>query len=217
VTHEPLQRVSTVDQLAAALRDRILAGDLAPGRRLIERELVEAYDVARHTLRAALRRLEADGLVRVEPNRGARVASLSPEDLADLFALRLALEREAAYLALERGGGRLPETVHDAAKRLNALAQRRRTPWNELAHAHHVVHASLVAAARAPRIARAYAALSAELDLFLSQLRPVWTRERLGPDHLALVRDLERVGPEVLREHMAQALQALHANGRARD
>jgi hypothetical protein len=45
----------------------------------------------------------------------------------------------------------------------------------------------------------------------------VWTRERLGPDHLALVRDLERVGPEVLREHMAQALPALHANGRARD
>jgi len=213
MTPAPLERASTVDQLAAALRDRILAADLEPGRRLVERELVEAYDVARHTLRAALRRLEADGLVRVEPNRGARVASLSQDDLVELFALRLALEREAAHLALERGGGRLPAPVHDAATRLNALAARRRTPWNELAHAHHVVHASLVAAASAPRIARAYAALSAELDLFLSQLRPVWTRERLGPDHLALVRDLERDGPEVLREHMAQALRALRAGG----
>ena len=49
------------------------------------------------------------------------------------------------------------------------------------------------------------------MDLFLSQLRPVWTRARLGPDHLALVRDLERDGPDVLREHMALALRALHA------
>jgi DNA-binding GntR family transcriptional regulator len=205
----PLRRASTVDQLAALLRERILAGDLAPGRRLIERELVETYDVARHTLRAALRRLEAEGLVRVEPNRGARVADLSHDDLVALFALRLALEREAAHLALERGGGRLPASVHDAARDLNRRAQRRRTPWNELAAAHHRVHEALVASGGAPRIVRAYAALTTELDLFLSQLRPVWTRERLGPEHLALVRDLEHDGPDVLRAHMAQALDAL--------
>jgi DNA-binding GntR family transcriptional regulator len=213
MTPEPLRRASTVDQLAAALRERILDGDLEPGRRLVERELVDAYDVARHTLRAALRRLETDGLARLEPNRGARVASLSPDDLGELFALRLALEREAAHLALGRGGGRLPAAVHDAARELNRLAQRRRTSWKDLAAAHHRVHEALVAAAGAPRIERAYAALSTELDLFLSQLRPVWTRERLGPDHLALVRDLERDGPDVLREHMAQALRALRPRG----
>ena len=204
-----LQPASTVDQLAAALRERILDGDLEPGRRLVERELVEAYDVARHTLRAALRQLEADGLVRVEPNRGARVAELSPDDLGELFALRLALEREAAHLALERGEGRLPRAVHDAAERLDRLAGRQRTSWNELSRAHEGVHRGLVAAASAPRIERAYDALSTELALFLSQLRPVWTRERLGPDHIALVRALERDGPDVLREHMAQALRAL--------
>ena len=213
----PLQPASTVDQLAAALRERILDGDLRPGQRLIERELVATYDVARHTLRAALRRLEADGLVRVEPNRGARVADLSPEDLGELFALRLALEREAAHLALARGGGRLPEAVHAAARDLDRLAGRRRTSWNELAAGHHRVHEAIVAGAGAPRIARAYAALSTELDLFLSQIRPVWTRERLGPDHLALVADLEREGPDVLREHMAQALRALHAGPPGRD
>jgi DNA-binding GntR family transcriptional regulator len=217
MTRAPLRRVSTVDQLAAVMRERILDGDLEPGQRLVERELVEAYDVARHTLRAVLRRLEGEGLVRVEPNRGARVASLSADDLEALFALRLALEREAAHLALERGGDRLPAAVHDAARDLNRLAQRRRTPWKELAAAHHRVHEALVAAAGAPRIERAYAALSTELDLFLSQLRPVWTRERLGPDHIALGRDLERDGPEVLREHMAQALRALQAGDGAAD
>jgi len=209
VNARALRPASTVDQLAAALRERILDGDLAPGRRLVERELVEAYDVARHTLRAALRRLEAEGLVRVEPNRGARVAELSAADLADLFGLRLALEREAAHLALERGDGRLPPAVHEAAQRLHRLALRRRTSWNELSRAHEAVHRGLVAAAGAPRIERAYAALSTELALFLSQLRPVWARERLGPDHLALVGDLERDGPDALREHMAAALRVL--------
>jgi DNA-binding GntR family transcriptional regulator len=211
-TPAPLRPASTVDQLADLLRARILDGDLEPGRRLVERELVETYDVARHTLRSALRRLEVEGLVRVEPNRGARVATLSPEDLAELFALRLALEREAAHLALERGHGHLPATVHAAARALDRLAKRRGTSWNELAAAHHRVHEALVAAAHAPRIERAYAALSTELDLFLSQLRPVWSRERLGPDHLALVRDLETDGPDALRAHMAAALHALHAD-----
>jgi DNA-binding GntR family transcriptional regulator len=213
----PLERVSTVDQLAALLRDRILGGDLEPGRRLVERELVETYEVARHTLRSALRRLEGDGLVRIEPNRGAWVARLEPADLVELFKLRLALEREAAHLALERGDGRLPRAVHDAARDLDRLGRRRGTPWNAMAAAHHRVHEAIVAAAGAPRIERAYAALATELDLFLSQIRPVWTRERLGPDHLALVRDLERDGPDVLRAHMAEALHALHAEGPARD
>jgi DNA-binding GntR family transcriptional regulator len=207
----PLQRTSTVDQLAAALRERILDGELAPGRRLVERELVEAYDVARHTLRAALRELQVEGLVRVEPNRGARVAQLSADDLGDLFALRLALEREATHLALERGGGRLPPAVHDAAERLRRLAANRGTSWNQLSRAHEAVHRALVSASGAPRIERAYDALSTELALFLSQLRPVWTRERLGADHIALVRNLEREGPDVLRDHMAQALRALGA------
>jgi DNA-binding GntR family transcriptional regulator len=209
MTEPALRRESTVDQLAAALRERILDGELAPGRRLVERELVEAYDVARHTLRAALRQLQVEGLVRVEPNRGARVAALSPDDLGELFALRLALEREAAHLALERGDGRLPPAVHDGAQRLHRLAARRRTSWNELSRAHEAVHRGLVAAGGAPRVVRAYDALSTELALFLSQLRPVWARERLGPDHVALVRDIERDGPDALREHMAQALRAL--------
>ena len=146
-----LRRASTVDQLTAVLRERILEGELEPGRRLIERELVEAYEVARHTLRAALRQLEVEGLVRVEPNRGARVAMLSGDELTELFALRLALEREAAHLALERGDGRLPAAVHEAAQRLQRLALRRRSTWSEISRAHNAVHASWSAAGGAPR------------------------------------------------------------------
>jgi DNA-binding GntR family transcriptional regulator len=204
-----LPRVSAVDALVLVLRERILDGELAPGERLVERELVDRYDVARHTLRAALRVLQAEGLVAIEPNRGARVASIDATALHDLFALRLALEREAAALALDANDGRLPRPVHEAAAHLDAVAGRRRTPWSDVAAAHNAVHRSLVHAAGAPRITRAYDALGAEMRLFVTQLRPAWTRERLGPDHLRLLDDIERDGPDVLREHMAEAERAL--------
>ena len=115
-----LQRTSTVDALAAALRREILDGELPAGAWLRERELCEAYGVARHSLRAALRTLAADGLVRIEPHRGARVAQLTRDDVRWLYELRAALELEAAHLALERNGGRLPPEVHAALERLQA-------------------------------------------------------------------------------------------------
>ncbi|MBJ7328438.1 MAG: GntR family transcriptional regulator [Solirubrobacteraceae bacterium] len=208
----PLPRVSAVEALVAVLRERILEGELAPGERLVERELTERYAVARHTLRAALRQLHAAGLVTIEPNRGARVAELDPSELRDLFALRLALEREAAQLALERNDGALPPPVHAAADRLADLAASSRASWARVAEAHNDVHTAIVAAGGAPRIVRAYDALAAELALFTMQLRPVWTRDRLGPDHVALVRAIERDGPDVLRAHVQESLAALTAH-----
>src|SRR5918998_5775048 len=116
----PLERPSTVDVLAADLRREILDGALPAGSWLRERELCEGYGVARHSLRAALRALAAEGLVRIEPHRGARVAHLTPDEVRALYELRAALELEAAHLALERGGGRLPPEVHAALARLQA-------------------------------------------------------------------------------------------------
>ena len=56
----------------------------------------------------------------IEPHRGAHVAQLTADDVRWLYELRAALELEAAHLALERNGGRLPDTVHDALARLEA-------------------------------------------------------------------------------------------------
>ena len=130
-----IERVSTVDAVAASLRTRILDGDLAPGERLREIELTEGYGVARHSLRAALRQLAGRGARddRAQPRRPRRRAHASVEPL---FELRTALEVEAARLALERHGGRMPKPVHDAVRlhgrRLRAarpaVERRRRGP-----------------------------------------------------------------------------------------
>ena len=204
---------STVDALAAALRPRILEGELPAGARLREQDLSDDYGVARHTLRAALRTLAQEGLVTIEPNRGARVASLGPAELHDIADLRIALEIEAARLALERGEGRLPSNVHEYAARLAAVCRRKRPPsWSSVVDAHEEMHTSIVDASGSARIRAAYRALAGELRLVLVQLRPAWTLERMAQDHLDLVEDIEQDGPEVLRPHIREATAAIVAN-----
>jgi DNA-binding GntR family transcriptional regulator len=209
-----LALTSTVDALAAALRPRILEGELAAGARLREQELSHEYGVARHTLRSALRELAAEGLVRIEPNRGARVASLGPDELHDLADLRIALEVEGARLALERGGGALPRAVHERAERLAAICRRRRPAWSAVVEAHEELHTGIVAASASPRIVGAYGALAGEMRLVIVQLRPAWTLERMAADHLALVQELESVGPDVLRPHIRESTEAIVAHAR---
>jgi DNA-binding GntR family transcriptional regulator len=209
----PLELTSTVDALAAALRPRILEGELPAGARLREQELSDDYGVARHTLRAALRTLAAEGLVTIEPNRGARVASLGPAELHDIADLRIALETEAARLALERGEGRLPAGVHERAARLASVCRRKRPPsWSSVVDAHEELHTAIVDASGSARIESAYRALAGELRLVLVQLRPSWTLERMAQDHLELVERIEQEGPEVLRPHIREATAAIVAN-----
>jgi DNA-binding GntR family transcriptional regulator len=205
----PLHRMSTVDALADALRREILDGALPAGAWLRERELCETYGVARHSLRAALRSLAAEGLVKIEPHRGAHVAELSADDARWLYELRAALELEAAHLALERNGGRLPATVHEALQRLETACAGSDPPWSEINEAHADLHAAIVAAAQSPRIHAAHAALSGEMRLFLLALRPHLPAAQLAADHAALIAGLERDGPEILREHLRSAAETL--------
>jgi DNA-binding GntR family transcriptional regulator len=201
--------VSTVETVVAALRREILEGERPGGQRLVEHELTARYGVARHTLRSALRALEAEGLVRIEPNRGARVTRLSAQDIVQLYELRTALEVEAARLALERHRGRLPAPVHEALSVLEDACTK--GAWGPINETHAALHGAIVAAAESPRIEVAHAALNGELQLFLTQLEPLWSAERMAADHVALVRGLERDGPTVLREHLRESAAALVA------
>jgi DNA-binding GntR family transcriptional regulator len=207
----PLTRLSTVDALAEALRGRILDGDLAPGTPLREEALSSEYDVARHSLRSALRALQGEGLVQILPNRGARVASLSPDDVRGLSELRTALEVEAARRALERGRGELPRSVHRAAARLVELCRTRSPSWGRVAEAHEALHHEIVLAGDSSRIAAVHRQAGAELRLFVLQLPPAWTFERMAANHLELMSKLETEGADALRPHIAESTAALLA------
>lgn len=95
-------RKSLRDHAYDELRARIVGLDLAPGDRLIERDLAEQLAVSRIPLREAMQRLQQDGLVVVVPRQGAIVSPFTVDDVRDLFDVRESLEVLAARLAAER-------------------------------------------------------------------------------------------------------------------
>jgi DNA-binding GntR family transcriptional regulator len=205
--------VSAPETLAAELRRRILDGDLAAGAPLREQHLAARYRLARHTVRAALRALAAEGIVRIEANRGARVTTLEPADLEALGELRIALETEGARLALARHGGRLPAGVHRAREALTRACGAAEG-FAAVAAAHEQLHHAIVTASQSPRIVAAHRALGGELRFFLVQLRPAWDVDGLAAEHAALVDAIESDGPEVLRPHIEASTRALVEYGR---
>jgi DNA-binding GntR family transcriptional regulator len=86
----------------AALRERILANDIAPGTRLVMRDVANEYDASDIPVREALRMLERDGLVETTPYRGARVTALTAKEVEETYFIRSHLESIATGLAAER-------------------------------------------------------------------------------------------------------------------
>jgi DNA-binding GntR family transcriptional regulator len=84
------------------LQDAILEGVLKPGERLRAEALAQRYGTSRTPVREALLQLEAQGLVEVEPNRGAVVRAFDRADLLDLYDVRALLEPAAAARAAHR-------------------------------------------------------------------------------------------------------------------
>jgi len=96
------------DRIYSALKHRILTCSLAPGLRLMEKELSLELGVSRTPLREALNRLALENLVILTPYRGYAVTPVQVEDIRNLSELRLIVESEASALAAERA---TPEEV----------------------------------------------------------------------------------------------------------
>jgi DNA-binding GntR family transcriptional regulator len=99
-SHLPLR-----DVVAGEMRRLILDGTLRQGERLIEDRLAEQLGVSRNPIREAIRVLEAEGFLDVTARRGSFVATLSAQQAADLFQVRLAVEPLGARLAAGRPSG----------------------------------------------------------------------------------------------------------------
>jgi len=99
---QPRQRRPLHEEAADRLRDMIVEGELSPGERIREQALCDRLGVSRTPLREAMKVLAAEGLVILQPNRGAAVSDPSPADIADTFKVIGALEALAGELACER-------------------------------------------------------------------------------------------------------------------
>ena len=107
---------AVAEWVASILRERIVKGEIGPGRRIVERKLSTELNVSRTPIREALKLLNSEGLVDILRNRGAQVTSYDSQEARDLFDVIAALESTAARRFVERI---TPETL-DRLEELHA-------------------------------------------------------------------------------------------------
>lgn len=95
--HRPLREI-----VYEELKRQILVGEIAPGTRMMEVELADDMGVSRTPVREAIRKLEKEGLVTIEPRRGAYASDISIKDMVDVLEVRQMLEGMAASMAAQK-------------------------------------------------------------------------------------------------------------------
>lgn len=116
-----IETASLSEQIAAMLKEQILAGRLSPGERVSLDDISAQFGVSYTPVRDAIRSLEAVGLVEVTPRRGVHVATLDWGAFKDIFDLRIALE----CLAVETAVVNLPDEEIARALDIYREAERR--------------------------------------------------------------------------------------------
>jgi DNA-binding GntR family transcriptional regulator len=193
-------------EVAVRLRQRIVEGHLAPGAKLNERELSESLHVSRTPLREAIKMLAAEGLVELLHNRGAVVAQMSQQDVADTFEVIAGLEGQSGALAAQRiTDGELAE-IRALHYEMLAAYTRRDLPTYYSINAQ--IHTLINAAARNPVLTQTWRNVNARLQAmrFRSNVDEAkW--KRAVKEHERMVELLAQRDANALRELMTQHLE----------
>jgi DNA-binding GntR family transcriptional regulator len=146
-----------------ALRAAIVEGRLAPGARLIERELIAMTGVSRTVIREALRQLESEGVVEILPNKGPIVRKLTLPEAKDLYLIRSVLEGLAARKFVENAG---EADVAELGRALEETADAYRSGGTEILAAKNRFYDILIRGARSETLSSMIAALHARVWRF---------------------------------------------------
>jgi DNA-binding GntR family transcriptional regulator len=178
------------EAVAERLRELIVEGVLAPGAHLNERVLCAQLAVSRTPLREAFRTLAGEGIVELQPNRGAVVAAMRREDIEHAFELMATLEALAGELAARRATRAERDELR--ALHFEMLAAHARRDLPAYYRSNSAIHRRLVDCARNPVLADTYARLNARLQAlrFRSNLnREKW--DAAVAEHAAMIEALD--------------------------
>ncbi|MHA7875726.1 GntR family transcriptional regulator [Roseivivax sp.] len=198
---------SLTELVTERLRARIISGELELGQKLSEARIAKQMEVSRTPVREAVNRLESEGLLRVEAQRGCFVFEVGPDELGQLCDARVCIETQALQVALRTD----PRGLHTALSACVEDMRRARAGEDTSAYLAFDTdfHDLLVAGSKNPFLIRAYAAISPKMAAL---------RNRLGRhiDHMAksfeehvIISDCVRrgdaeTGLEVLVDHIGR-------------
>lgn len=146
----PINQKSLAEHIVADLEQRITAGALKPGQRIIEETLCRTYGVSRSPVREAFQILETRGFVVREPRKGISVAKITPQEAEGIYRIRASLEGLAMALAVQNQTPELLKTLKDMHRQMTrASKMKTRTAYHKL---NQKFHELILSACQNPRL-----------------------------------------------------------------
>ncbi|PSM17627.1 GntR family transcriptional regulator [Nitratireductor sp. StC3] len=206
--NKPLIEKNTVaDQVCVELRRRIVAGEYESGMRLRQEEIAAELGISRSPVREALRQLEAEGLVTLTSQKGAKVAPILAEEITELFELRLLIEPHLLALAIPAS----TESDFEAAeKTISEMKNADMSQWSKL---NWQLHLQLYQPAQRPTTLGKLERIHQTIDRYLRvQVTLTDGREKAHEEHQAILqacrdRDTE-LATAMLRSHILAAARS---------
>lgn len=207
------------DEVAAQLRERIFAGELAAGSFLDEVRLAEEMKISRTPLREALKVLTVEGLVRHEPRRGCFVNEVTEQDLDEIFPVLALLEGRCAFEAARNATDADLATLEDLHQKLQKHARAKRI--NEYYATNFAIHEAIIQLAANRWLAVTISDLRKIVKLARQQqLHAPGRLEQSLSEHLAVFAALKARDPEgaeaAMRTHLTRQRDALRTLAGAR-
>lgn len=207
-----IPRVSLHDQLVARIRELILDGELPPGSRVPEKALCQRFGVSRTPLREALKVLASEGLLELLPQRGAKVAQLTLDDIEEMFPVVGALEALAGELACQRISDEEIETIARLHENMVVAYRHRDRPTYFALNQQ--IHERILDATANDTLINAYRGLAGRIRnarYVANMSEPRW--RQAVEEHEAILDALRRRdGPElatILRDHLAHKCETV--------
>jgi DNA-binding GntR family transcriptional regulator len=204
--------IASIDRLGlsvavgARLREMIVEGTLAPGTRLNERMLCEQLNVSRTPLREAFKTLAVEGLIVLQPNRGAVVAQMSVPEIEQTFEVMGAMEGLSGELACARATD--AEIAEVKALHFEMLAAHARRDLPTYYKLNHAIHDRINAMARNGVLTETYQQINARIQSL--RFRSNFNQEKWDAavrEHGAMLEALERRDGNALRLILQQHLR----------
>lgn len=198
-----------VDSAYRAVREGILAGEFSQGSHITARQLAEATGLSRTPVREAMRRLDAEGLITLIPNRGAFVARWSEDEITQIYELRVLLESFAAQVAAERIGDAEREELQMLADEMGRLVEERPIDVDAIAEVNDRFHKGVLEACGNRRLRDLLGTIT-EVPLQLSTFRRYTIDElrRSAAQHAELVSALAAGDPDWARSVMTAHIRS---------
>lgn len=186
----PEQSQSLSSQVMDFVRDSVQSGEMDTESWYSVYQLAEMLKISRSPVREGLLRLEEAGLIEFVRNRGFRIIKTKPEEVSEIFALRLAIEPAATSRAAKL---RTPEQIEDMNKLLSLMVQASEKA-DEAAFFHwdQLLHEQVLAAGRSKRGAKILAQLRAHTRILsTSTVRQYRTLEQVHSEHVPIIQAIE--------------------------